>query len=86
MNSFPLIIQPLILSPINYGGRDEVTRATKRMAKDVLNGNLEIETINEETLPKYLDTHVLPDPGLVIRTSGEARISNFLLWQSVCRI
>ena len=67
---------------INYGGRDEVTRATKRMAKDVLTGLLNIENINEETLPKYLDTHVLPDPGLVIRTSGEARISNFLLWQS----
>ena len=67
---------------INYGGRDEVTRATRRMAKDVLNGKLNAESINEETLPKYLDTHVLPDPGLVIRTSGEARISNFLLWQS----
>ena len=47
-----------------------------------MNGHLNVETINEETLPKYLDTHVLPDPGLVIRTSGEARISNFLLWQS----
>ena len=67
---------------INYGGRDEVTRATKRMAKDVLSGHLSVENINEETLPKYLDTHVLPDPCLVIRTSGEARISNFLLWQS----
>ena len=67
---------------IKYGGRDEVTRATKRMAKDGLNGHLNIDDINEETLPKYLDTHVLPDPGLVIRTSGEARISNFLLWQS----
>ena len=67
---------------INYGARDEVTRAAKRMAKDVLNGNLSVEGINEETLPRYLDTHVLPDPGLVIRTSGEARISNFLLWQS----
>ena len=67
---------------INYGARDEVTRAAKRMAKDVLNGDLSVESINEETLPKYLDTHVLPDPGLEIRTSGEARISNFLLWQS----
>ena len=67
---------------INYGARDEVTRAAKRMAKDVLNGDLSVDSINEETLPKYLDTHVLPDPGLVIRTSGEARISNFLLWQS----
>lgn len=67
---------------INYGGRDEVARAAKRMARDVQSGNLSAENINEETLPKYLDTHVLPDPGLVIRTSGEARISNFLLWQS----
>ena len=67
---------------INYGARDEVTRAAKRMAKDVLDGELSVENINEETLPRYLDTHVLPDPGLVIRTSGEARISNFLLWQS----
>jgi undecaprenyl diphosphate synthase len=67
---------------INYGGRDEVTRAAKRMARDVLTGQLAVEKINEETLPKYLDTHVLPDPDLVIRTSGEARISNFLLWQS----
>jgi undecaprenyl diphosphate synthase len=67
---------------INYGARDEVTRAAKRMAKDVLDGHLSVESIDEEALPKYLDTHVLPDPGLVIRTSGEARISNFLLWQS----
>ena len=52
------------------------------MARDVLQGDLSVESIDEETLPKYLDTHVLPDPGLVIRTSGEARISNFLLWQS----
>ena len=67
---------------INYGGRDEVARAAKRMARDVQSGDLNVEKINEETLPRYLDTHVLPDPGLVIRTSGEARISNFLLWQS----
>ena len=52
------------------------------LARDVQSGNLSTENINEETLPRYLDTHVLPDPGLVIRTSGEARISNFLLWQS----
>lgn len=67
---------------LNYGGRDEVFRATKRLAKDVAIGNLDPDSINEETLPKYLDTHFLPDPGLVIRTSGEARISGFLLWQS----
>lgn len=67
---------------LNYGGRDEVARATKRLAQDVADGNLRPEDVDEETLPRYLDTHVLPDPDLVIRTSGEARISNFLLWQS----
>ncbi len=67
---------------LNYGGRDEVARATKRLARDVAKGRLDPEAIDEETLPRYLDTHVLPDPDLVIRTSGEARISNFLLWQS----
>ncbi|MGK7755021.1 isoprenyl transferase [Roseovarius sp. C03] len=67
---------------LNYGGRDEVSRATQRLARDVAEGRLRPEEVNEETLPKYLDTCVLPDPDLVIRTSGEARISNFLLWQS----
>ncbi len=67
---------------LNYGGRDEVARATKRLAHDVAEGRLSPEDVDEETLPKYLDTYVLPDPELVIRTSGEARISNFLLWQS----
>lgn len=67
---------------LNYGGRDEVARATKRLAQDVADGRLKPEDVDEETLPKYLDTYVLPDPDLVIRTSGEARISNFLLWQS----
>jgi len=67
---------------LNYGGRDEVARATKRLAEDVARGTLDPADVDEETLPKYLDTYVLPDPDLVIRTSGEARISNFLLWQS----
>lgn len=67
---------------LNYGGRDEVARATRRLAQDVADGKLCPDDVNEETLPRYLDTHVLPDPDLVIRTSGEARISNFLLWQS----
>ena len=67
---------------LNYGGRDEVARATQRLAVDVAEGRLDPKDIDEETLPKYLDTYVLPDPDLVIRTSGEARISNFLLWQS----
>ena len=67
---------------LNYGGRDEVARATKRLAQDVAEGTLDPSAVDEETLPRYLDTRVLPDPDLVIRTSGEARISNFLLWQS----
>lgn len=67
---------------LNYGGRDEVARATKRLAHDVADGKLSPEEVDEETLTRYLDTRVLPDPDLVIRTSGEARISNFLLWQS----
>lgn len=67
---------------LNYGGRDEVTRATRRLAHDVAAGTLAPEKVDSETLARYLDTRVLPDPDLVIRTSGEARISNFLLWQS----
>ncbi|MEE9389417.1 MAG: polyprenyl diphosphate synthase [Paracoccaceae bacterium] len=67
---------------INYGGRDEVARATKRLAREVKAGRLDPEAVDAETLAGYLDTCFLPDPDLVIRTSGEARISNFLLWQS----
>jgi len=67
---------------LNYGGRDEVTRAAKRLAYEVEMGRLTHNDVDAETLAKFLDTHVLPDPDLVIRTSGEARISNFLLWQS----
>ena len=51
------------------------------MAQDVAKGKLNPDKVNEQTLARYLDTYVLPDPDLVIRTSGEARISNFLLWQ-----
>jgi undecaprenyl diphosphate synthase len=67
---------------INYGGRDEVARATRRLAQDVAACKLSPQDVGDETLPRYLDTCFLPDPDLVIRTSGEARISNFLLWQS----
>ena len=67
---------------INYGGRDEVARAAQRLAYDIKSGRLLPKEIDEKTLPKYLDTFVLPDPDLLIRTSGEARISNFLLWQA----
>ncbi len=67
---------------LNYGGRDEVARATRRLAREVAAGRLGPEEVDETTLARFLDTCVLPDPDLVIRTSGEARISNFLLWQS----
>lgn len=67
---------------INYGGRDEVTRAAKRLAYEIEKGRLTHKDVDAECLAGFLDTHVLPDPDLVIRTSGEARISNFLLWQS----
>ena len=67
---------------LNYGGRDEVARAARRLAHDVKAGKLDPRAITDETFPQYLDTYFLPDPDLVIRTSGEARISNFLLWQS----
>lgn len=67
---------------LNYGGRDEVARATKRLAREVAAGRIDPDSVDAETLARFLDTYVLPDPDLVIRTSGEARISNFLLWQS----
>ena len=66
---------------INYGGRDELTRAVKRLAGDVRNGALSEEDITSETISSYLDAPDIPDPDLMIRTCGEQRISNFLLWQ-----
>lgn len=67
---------------LNYGARDEVTRAAQLMAIEIEEGRLAHKDVDAETLSKFLDTRFLPDPDLVIRTSGEARISNFLLWQS----
>ena len=66
---------------LNYGGRDELARAGQRMALEVKSGILNPEDIDEDTFALYLDTATLPDPDLVIRTSGEVRVSNFLLWQ-----
>ena len=66
---------------INYGGRDEITRAVRRLSADVAEGKLEADSVTDETLNSYLDTAGLPDPDLLIRTCGEQRISNFLLWQ-----
>jgi undecaprenyl diphosphate synthase len=67
---------------INYGGRDELARAARRLAEDVAQGRLAAGDINEDLLAGHLDTADLPEPDLVIRTSGETRVSNFLLWQS----
>lgn len=66
----------------NYGGRSEIVRAVQRIAEDVRAGALAPEAISAETVDLYLYTHDLPSPDLVIRTSGEQRISNFLLWQA----
>jgi undecaprenyl diphosphate synthase len=66
---------------INYGGRDELRRGITKLAKKVANGELKPEDINENTIEQELDTAGLPAPDLMIRTSGEQRISNFLLWQ-----
>ncbi len=68
---------------INYGGRDEIVRATQRVAKAVAAGRLAADEITEEMLAGQMDTADLPDPDLIIRTSGEYRVSNFLPWQSV---
>ena len=65
----------------NYGGRDEIVTATKNIAQKVLDGELKIEDINEKLFSNYLYTDNQPDPDLLIRTSGEERISNFLPWQ-----
>ena len=66
---------------INYGSRDEMIRAMKKMNKDIKDGKLSENDITEATFNSYLDTSELPDPDLIIRTSGEERVSNFLLWQ-----
>lgn len=66
---------------VNYGGRDEITRAVRRMGEACRLGNLDPQTITESTVASYLDTAGMPDPDLLIRTSGELRLSNYLLWQ-----
>ena len=66
---------------VNYGGRDEIVRAVRKMAADLETGALQKEEITEQSLASYLDTAGIPDPDLLIRTSGELRLSNYLLWQ-----
>lgn len=66
---------------INYGSRDEMIRAMKRLTTDCVEGRNSVEQIDEKMFESYLDTHGIPDPDLLIRTSGEQRLSNYLLWQ-----
>ena len=66
---------------INYGSRDEMIRAIRKIAKDCVDGKVDPAEIKEETFEQYLDTKGIPDPDLMIRTSGELRLSNYLLWQ-----
>ncbi len=66
---------------LSYGGRAEIVRAARRLAAAVRAGRTAPDEIDERTFAAYLDTHDLPDPDLLIRTSGEMRLSNFLLWQ-----
>lgn len=66
---------------LNYGSRDEIIRAMKKMVTDCNEGRLSVDEITEEKFETYLDTGEIPDPDLMIRTSGEQRLSNYLLWQ-----
>jgi len=66
---------------LSYGSRNEIVRAVRDLSQQVANGHLALDGIDEETFSNALDTSGLPDPELLIRTSGELRISNFLLWQ-----
>ena len=65
----------------NYGARDEITRAVKRLVSEATDGRLAADEVNETLIGRMLDTTSIPDPDLVIRTSGEMRLSNFLMWQ-----
>lgn len=66
---------------LNYGSRDEITRAVRRIATDTKEGRISPDAIDEAMISSYLDTEFMPDPDLLIRTSGELRLSNYLLWQ-----
>lgn len=68
---------------MNYGGRDEIVRAVQKLSIKVAQGDIEAHQLTEEMISAYIDTGGMPDPDLIIRTSGEMRISNFLSWQNV---
>ncbi|HVY18465.1 MAG TPA: isoprenyl transferase [Bauldia sp.] len=71
-----------LIFAFNYGARDEIVRAVQSLAAEVQEGRIAPEAISEATIGEHLDTAAVPDPDLIIRTSGELRLSNFLLWQS----
>ena len=71
-----------LIIALNYGSRDEIKRAVVDIAKEVKEGKIDPEDITEDTISNHLDTKGIPDPDLLIRTSGEIRLSNFLMWQS----
>jgi undecaprenyl diphosphate synthase len=70
-----------LIIALSYGGRAEILHAAKQIGKDIVQGDLQISDIDEDTLSERLFTKDIPDPDLLIRTSGEQRLSNFLLWQ-----
>ena len=70
-----------VVLAVNYGGRDEIARAAKKLAKEAVHGRVNPEDIGVDTLAQALDTYPLPDPDLIVRTGGDLRLSNFLLWQ-----
>ena len=70
-----------VIIALNYGGRDEIVRAVRSITEDVVSGAASADDITEDMISERLDTHMLPDPELLIRTGGEQRLSNYLLWQ-----
>jgi undecaprenyl diphosphate synthase len=70
-----------LLLALSYSGRSEIVKATKKIAEDISKGIIKVEDVNETVFGNYLETAGYPDPELLIRTSGEMRVSNFLLWQ-----
>lgn len=71
----------IFIIAINYGGRDEIVRATRKLVEEYRDNGKDVSEINEAVFNRHLDTHGIPDPDLLIRTSGEMRLSNYLLWQ-----
>jgi undecaprenyl diphosphate synthase len=70
-----------LIAAMSYSSRWEITEAAKKLSAKIINGTVDPDSVNEGTFEKYLSTYGIPDPELMIRTSGEKRISNFLLWQ-----